>query len=139
MTRARMNRQTARDFQQVNRTFARTKTITAEIKRSPSDGSGVFVALVSTFDLEPDAMGDVVGRHAFDRTVNEARANHPDAEEVRGSNPLAPTSTTRRCPAQRVCMVNVLNAGKRLKRKGCAQRVLRRTFRPAIRTWRERR
>jgi HK97 family phage prohead protease len=78
-TRVRMNRTTARDFQEVNRSFARTKTITAEIKRSPSDGSGVFVALVSTFDLEPDSQGDVIGRHAFDRTVNEARVKHPDA------------------------------------------------------------
>jgi HK97 family phage prohead protease len=77
MTKTLMNRDTARDFQQINRTFARAKVISAEIKRSPSDGSGTFVALVSTFDLEPDAMGDVVGRHAFDRTVNEARARHP--------------------------------------------------------------
>jgi HK97 family phage prohead protease len=77
MSKSRMDLQTARDWSEVNRTFARTKVVAAQIKTSPTDGSGRFVALVSTFHREPDVMGDVVSPTAFDRTIVEARAKHP--------------------------------------------------------------
>jgi HK97 family phage prohead protease len=42
---------------------------TAVVKSAPTDGSGRFTALVSTFGGEPDMQGDVVDPGAFDETI----------------------------------------------------------------------
>jgi HK97 family phage prohead protease len=42
---------------------------TATVKSAPTDGSGRFTALVSTFGGEPDLQGDVVDPHAFDDAI----------------------------------------------------------------------
>jgi HK97 family phage prohead protease len=81
MTKTKMvlERQTARDLSDVMRTFSRVKTIRAPITKAPTDGSGTFVAIVSTFGPPPDRQGDIVDRHAFDRTITEAYVEHPGA------------------------------------------------------------
>ena len=41
----------------------------AEIKRAPTDGSGEFTALVSTFSSVPDSDNDLIDPKAYDRKV----------------------------------------------------------------------
>lgn len=45
--------------------------ITAQMKRTPTDGSGRFTALVSTFSSTPDSQGDIVLRGAYRDTIAE--------------------------------------------------------------------
>jgi HK97 family phage prohead protease len=77
MTNKKMSRETARNLADVMRTFSRTKTVQAKVLTAPTDGSGKFSALVSTFGPPPDTQGDVIDRHAFDRTITEAMVSHP--------------------------------------------------------------
>jgi HK97 family phage prohead protease len=47
----------------------REKRFTASVKKSPTDGSGRFTAIVSTFGPPPDVQGDVVAPGAFLRSI----------------------------------------------------------------------
>jgi hypothetical protein len=51
----------------------RTKTAPLALKSAPTDGSGSFTAVVSTFGPPPDAQGDVIAVGAFDRSIAEWR------------------------------------------------------------------
>jgi HK97 family phage prohead protease len=55
---------------------SRRKITKARITKSPSDGSGRFVALVSTFGLPPDDQGDVIDRWAYARYIADAVARN---------------------------------------------------------------
>jgi hypothetical protein len=44
-----MNRDTANDLAEVMHSLGRRKVATATVKQSPTDGSGRFTAIVSTF------------------------------------------------------------------------------------------
>jgi HK97 family phage prohead protease len=57
----------------------RKKVVQATIKQSPTDGSGRFVALVSTFGPPPDVQGDIISVGAFDETITQAYIDHPGA------------------------------------------------------------
>jgi HK97 family phage prohead protease len=78
----KMDRKTANDLADVMAALARSdrrvKTAAATLKTAPTDGSGIFTAIVSTFDREPDTQGDVIGPQAFDRTIEEWRLNDRD-------------------------------------------------------------
>ena len=71
----KMSRETARDLADVMRTFSRTKTVQPKVLTAPTDGSGKFSVLVSTFGPPPDTQGDVIDRRAFDRTITEPRCS----------------------------------------------------------------
>src|SRR6266545_2410417 len=77
--RPKMSRETARNLSEVRRSLSglRTKTVRAAITKAPTDGSGTFAALVSTFGGPPDTQGDVISPGAYNRTIAEAKANHP--------------------------------------------------------------
>jgi len=51
----------------------RVKYATGIITKAPTDGSGTFTALVSTFGGDPDAQGDVVDEGAFTKTIADWR------------------------------------------------------------------
>jgi len=67
-----MNRETAVEIAEVVRALGRTKLATARIKTTPSDGSGRFTAVVSTFGPPPDSYGDVIAPGAFSETIHQA-------------------------------------------------------------------
>ncbi len=71
-----MNRQTASDLADVIRALGppdhRVKVARATVTKSPSDGRGVFTAIVSTFGPPPDSQGDIISPGAYDRTIREA-------------------------------------------------------------------
>src|SRR6185436_16822767 len=71
---SRMNRDTANDLSEVFHTLGRRKFATATVKRSPTDGSGRFTAIVSTFGPPPDAQGDVISPGAFLKSIADWRA-----------------------------------------------------------------
>jgi len=74
-----MNRDTARTMGEVVDALhrdSRRKITKARITKSPSDGSGRFVALVSTFGLPPDDQGDVIDRWAYERYIADAVARN---------------------------------------------------------------
>ena len=48
-----------------------TKTFDASLVKSPTDGRGIFVALVSTYGGKPDSQGDIIDRGAFTKTILE--------------------------------------------------------------------
>lgn len=74
-----MNPETARDLSAVMRTFGETKRVSAAITRSPTDGSGTFVAMVSPFGPPPDSVGDVISPGAYSKTIMQATIEHPGA------------------------------------------------------------
>ena len=71
-----MNRQTSSDLAEVMTALAghRIKHVTAEVKRAPTDGSGRFTAIVSTFGPPPDAQNDVIAPGAFLLSIADWRA-----------------------------------------------------------------
>jgi HK97 family phage prohead protease len=74
-----MDAETARDLSAVVRKFGETKRIKAAITRSPTDGSGQFVAMVSPFGPPPDITGDVVSAGAYSATIMDATIRNPGA------------------------------------------------------------
>ncbi len=54
----------------------RLKFATATLKSAPTDGSGTFIAVVSTIGGPPDAQGDIISEGAFDATINDASVRH---------------------------------------------------------------
>jgi HK97 family phage prohead protease len=71
---SRMNRDTANDLSHVMHSLGRRKIATATVERSPTDGSGRFIAIVSTFGPPPDAQGDIVSPGAFLKSIANWRA-----------------------------------------------------------------
>jgi HK97 family phage prohead protease len=69
--------ETARDLKQVMRTFSGVKQLAAQIKRSPTDGSGRFTAIVSTYGPPPDTQMEIVSPGAFRETIADASVRHP--------------------------------------------------------------
>jgi len=74
-----MAKQTARDLNSVMRKFTEVKYLSAKIKQSPTDGSGRFVASVSTFGGPPDTQNDIISPNAFAASIAEASAKYPGA------------------------------------------------------------
>jgi len=74
-----MDAATARDLNAVMRKFGETKQIKAAITRSPTDGSGQFVAMVSPFGPPPDSVGDVITAGAYSATIMDATVRNPGA------------------------------------------------------------
>jgi HK97 family phage prohead protease len=60
-------------------TVGRRKWTTAQVKQTPTDGSGRFTAIVSTFGPPPDSQGDVIAPGAFLLSIADWR--------VRGKRP----------------------------------------------------
>lgn len=71
--------ETARDLKQVMRTFSGIKQLAATIKKSPTDGSGKFTAIVSTYGPPPDHDGDIITPGAYRKTIMDAMVRHPGA------------------------------------------------------------
>jgi HK97 family phage prohead protease len=71
---SRMNRDTANDLSEVIHSLGRRKIATATVERSPTDGSGRFTAIVSTFGPPPDSQGDVIAPGAFLKSIADWRA-----------------------------------------------------------------
>jgi HK97 family phage prohead protease len=71
-----MQRETASDLADVVRALGPSdvKLARAVITKAPTDGSGTFQALVSTFGGEPDTDGDVIAEGAFAETISTAYA-----------------------------------------------------------------
>jgi HK97 family phage prohead protease len=74
-----MDVQTARALNSVMRKFTEVKYLSAKIKQSPTDGSGRFVAAVSTFGGPPDTQNDIISPNAFAASIAEASAKYPGA------------------------------------------------------------
>jgi len=76
MTKKKVDRETA-DVQARATTLladtAREKRFAAQIKTTPTDGTGRFTAIVSTFGPPPDHQGDVVAEGAFLKSIAEWR------------------------------------------------------------------
>ena len=74
-----MNAHTARDLNRVMRKFSETdrKYVTAQIKQSPTDGSGRFTAFVSPFGPPPDTFGDIISPGAYEGTIMQATIEYP--------------------------------------------------------------
>jgi HK97 family phage prohead protease len=68
-----------RDLAAITRKFGEIKYLSAKIKQSPTDGSGRFVAVVSTFGPPPDTQGDIVTPGAFRASIAEASVKYPGA------------------------------------------------------------
>jgi len=66
-----------RDLAAITRKFGEVKYLSAKIKQSPTDGSGRFVAVVSTFGPPPDTQGDIVSPGAFRASIAEASVKYP--------------------------------------------------------------
>jgi hypothetical protein len=71
---SRMNRDTANDLSHVMHSLGRRKIATATVERSPTDGSGRFSAVVSTFGPPADLQGDVVAPGAFLKSIADWRS-----------------------------------------------------------------
>jgi HK97 family phage prohead protease len=69
-----MNRDTANDLSHVMHSLGRHKIATATVERSPTDGSGRFTAIVSTFGPPPDVQGDIIAPGAFLKSIVDWRA-----------------------------------------------------------------
>jgi len=74
-----MDKQTARDLNSVMRKFTEVKYVSARIKQSPTDGSGRFVAAVSTYGPPPDTQNDIISPNAFGASIAEAYVKYPGA------------------------------------------------------------
>jgi HK97 family phage prohead protease len=74
-----MDKQTAHDLNSVMRKFTEVKYLSARIKQSPTDGSGRFVAAVSTYGPPPDTQNDIISPNAFGASIAEASAKYPGA------------------------------------------------------------
>jgi HK97 family phage prohead protease len=68
-----------RDLAAITRKLGEVKYLSAKIKQSPTDGSGRFVAVVSTFGPPPDTQNDIVTRGAFRGSIAEASVKYPGA------------------------------------------------------------
>jgi HK97 family phage prohead protease len=68
-----------RDLVAITRKLGEVKYLSAKIKQSPTDGSGRFVAVVSTFGPPPDTQGDIVSPGAFRASIAEASLKYPGA------------------------------------------------------------
>jgi HK97 family phage prohead protease len=66
-----------RDLVAITRKLGEIKYLSAKIKQSPTDGSGRFVAVVSTFGPPPDTQNDIVTPGAFRASIAEASVKHP--------------------------------------------------------------
>jgi HK97 family phage prohead protease len=66
-----------RDLAAITRKLGEIKYLSAKIKHSPTDGSGRFVAVVSTFGPPPDTQGDIVTPGAFRASIAEASLKYP--------------------------------------------------------------
>jgi HK97 family phage prohead protease len=77
----RLDRATAQVAAEVVRSIhadgLRRKTVQATLKSVPSDGSGVFTAVVSTIGPPPDYDNEIISPGAFDATLTEASVEHP--------------------------------------------------------------
>lgn len=70
----KMSRETASDLADVMDVMGRRKWATARVKSTPTDGSGRFTAIVSTFGPPPDAQNDVIAEGAFLKSIASWRA-----------------------------------------------------------------
>jgi len=68
-----------RDLAAITRKLGEIKYLSAKIKQSPTDGSGRFIAVVSTFGPPPDTQGDIVTPGAFRASIAEASVKYPGA------------------------------------------------------------
>jgi HK97 family phage prohead protease len=68
-----------RDLAAITRKLGEVKHLSAKIKQSPTDGSGRFVAVVSTFGPPPDTQNDIVSPGAFRASIAEASVKYPGA------------------------------------------------------------
>jgi hypothetical protein len=66
-----------RDLAPITRKLGEIKYLSAKIKQSPTDGSGRFVAVVSTFGPPPDTQNDIVSPGAFRASIAEASVKYP--------------------------------------------------------------
>jgi HK97 family phage prohead protease len=75
----RVSLETARTLSEVRRVTSNLhiKQVRARVTKSPTDGSGRFVALVSTFGPPPDDGGDIISPGAYDGTITRAKVEHP--------------------------------------------------------------
>lgn len=75
-----MQRETASDLADVVRALGPSdvKLARAVITKAPTDGSGTFTALVSTFGGEPDVQNDVIAEGAFEATICDAYAKRTE-------------------------------------------------------------
>jgi HK97 family phage prohead protease len=69
----------SRDLAAITRKLGEVKYLSAKIKQSPTDGSGRFVAVVSTFGPPPDTQNDIVSPGAFRASIGEASVKYPGA------------------------------------------------------------
>jgi HK97 family phage prohead protease len=74
-----MDAETLRDLNAVMRKFSEVKHLQATIAKSPTDGSGTFVAIVSTFGPPPDVQNDIITPGAFKASLMDATVRHPGA------------------------------------------------------------